>query len=175
MKKLLSFAGVILSLVLLLSARSPAEEAHDFLIYTDAGGETYDLFEIQKFLYDEEGRVRAVLGRFERVVEDEEDGHGERTDETFTFRLSPDFHADMLESMTGDTLDNVPVTDLQAWYIRAYLDGEPPEGGEMAFSCDFTEEQLMETAVDFWFVTTRIELNDQSEITYMEYVFVPWA
>jgi len=28
---------------------------------------------------------------------------------------------------------------------------------------------------DFWFVETRIRLNEKNEIEYMEYVYVPWA
>ena len=40
---------------------------------------------------------------------------------------------------------------------------------------DMTDEELEAASPDFWFVTTQIQLNDQQEITYMEYVFVPWG
>ena len=45
----------------------------------------------------------------------------------------------------------------------------------MTFSADLTDEELETASPDFWFVTTQIQLNDQQEITYMEYVFVPWG
>ena len=47
--------------------------------------------------------------------------------------------------------------------------------GNLVFQCDLSEEEQLDTEVDFWFVTTKIRLNDQGEIEYMEYVYVPWG
>ena len=78
----------------------------------------------------------------------------------------------MLSSMTDANMRMIPVTDLRAWYISAYLDGTAPESGENVFSYDVSQE---DAAFDFWFITVRIALNDAGEIAYMEYEYVPWG
>ena len=89
--------------------------------------------------------------------------------------LAPDFTAGMLDPDSMDPLDpNVPVTDLYAWYIDAYMAGEPPAGGDLVFQCDIPADQQETTQADFWFVTTRIRLNAANEIEYMDYYYVPW-
>ena len=77
----------------------------------------------------------------------------------------------MLSSMTDADMWMIPVTDLRAWYISAYLDGTAPESGEIVFAYDVSQE---DAAFDFWFITVRIALNDAGEIAYMEYEYVPW-
>ena len=79
--------------------------------------------------------------------------------------------------MTGDIDDYVAVTDLYQWYIDAYIGREDYDGHELVFACDLPEDDsLWDTSyADFWFVTTKIELNEQGEIQYMEYAYVPWG
>ena len=152
------------------------ESADDtnFYTYTDASGNTYDLFEIVKWQEDENHCVTAVTGRFERVVTDDDCETGEYANngQTVTFPLAADFSAMMLSSMTDADMRMIPVTDLRAWYISAYLDGTAPESGEIVFAYDVSQE---DAAFDFWFITVRIALNDAGEVAYMEYEYVPWG
>mgnify|MGYP000778626318 FL=1 len=152
------------------------ESADDtnFYTYTDASGNTYDLFEIVKWQEDENHCVTAVTGRFERVVTEDDCETGAYADDgqTVTFPLAADFSAMMLGSMTDADMQLVPVTDLRAWYISAYLDDTAPESGEIVFQHDASQES---ETFDFWFITVQIRLNDAGEIAYMEYVYVPWA
>ena len=77
--------------------------------------------------------------------------------------------------MYWDDLDDyVETDDLYRWYVDAYLDGVEPEG-EMRFSVDVPEEERDLAEVDFWFVTTRIELDEEGRIRYMEWVYTPWG
>ena len=133
----------------------PVSAQPTFYTCTDASGNTYDLFEIVKWQEDENHHVTAVTGRFERVVTEEDCETGAYADDgqTVTFPL-------------------VPVTDLRAWYISAYLDDTAPESGEIVFQHDASQES---ETFDFWFITVQIRLNDAGEIAYMEYVYVPWA
>ena len=66
------------------------------------------------------------------------------------------------------------VNDLYAWYVSTYMNGVAP-AGEMTFQYDLPEDQQADATTDFWFVTTQIRLNQNNEIEYMEYVFVPWG
>ena len=118
--------------------------------------------------------VTAVTGRFERVVTEDDCETGAYADDgqTVTFPLAADFSAMMLGSMTDADMQLVPVTDLRAWYISAYLDDTAPESGEIVFQHDASQES---ETFDFWFITVQIRLNDAGEIAYMEYVYVPWA
>lgn len=70
----------------------------------------------------------------------------------------------------------VTVTDLYRWYADTYLGGEEElEGREMVFQCDLPDDEKIDGTYDFGFLTTKIELNGQNEIMYMEQVYVPWA
>lgn len=138
----------------------PDENGHAFALWQDRNGFNYPLFEITEMLEGEEHRVTAVAGRFSRIVTNIENDGTIISDENFAFPLSADFHASMIESLcSGDVMENVPTDDLYAWYIHAYMDDQPLEDGSL----------------ELWFVTTRIELNDAGEISYMEYVYVPWG
>lgn len=152
----------------------PVSAQPSFYTCTDASGNTYDLFEIVKWQEDENHHVTAVTGRFERVVTEEDCETGAYADDgqTVTFPLAADFSAMMLGSMTDADMQLVPVTDLRAWYISAYLDDTAPESGEIVFQHDASQES---ETFDFWFITVQIRLNDAGEIAYMEYVYVPWA
>lgn len=152
----------------------PVSAQPTFYTCTDASGNTYDLFEIVKWQEDENHCVTAVTGRFERVVTEEDCETGAYADDgqTVTFPLAADFSAMMLGSMTDADMQLVPVTDLRAWYISAYLDDTAPESGEIVFQHDASQES---ETFDFWFITVQIRLNDAGEIAYMEYVYVPWA
>ena len=152
----------------------PVSAQPTFYTCTDASGNTYDLFEIVKWQKDENHCVTAVTGRFERVVTEEDCETGAYADDgqTVTFPLAADFSAMMLGSMTDADMQLVPVTDLRAWYISAYLDDTAPESGEIVFQHDASQES---ETFDFWFITVQIRLNDAGEIAYMEYVYVPWA
>lgn len=170
------WAAAALLLAVLFAAAAAAEE-QNFTVFTDGAGQTYEWFEVQKLHYGADHKVTAVSGRFERYVPDDEDGHGEypADGEVYTYPLAEDFRAEMTAGMTADTMDNVPVTDLYQWYLDAYLDGQAPESGELVFQCDLPPEADEFTPVDFWFVTTRIRLNDRNEVEFMEYVYVPWG
>ena len=152
----------------------PVSAQPTFYTCTDASGNTYDLFEIAKWQEDENHHVTAVTGRFERVVTEDDCETGAYADDgqTVTFPLAADFSAMMLGSMTDADMQLVPVTDLRAWYISAYLDDTAPESGEIVFQHDASQES---ETFDFWFITVQIRLNDAGEIAYMEYVYVPWA
>ncbi len=164
---------VPMSAVTLPSASGNAETA--FQTYQGQDGETYRMFEIQKLLYDASHHVYAVSGAYERTVEEEDGYYPVYADggKIFTYSLAPDFRASMI--VNGYEMDTyTEVNDLYAWYVSAYLNGAEPEGG-MTFQCDLPAELQSETPTDFWFVTTQIRLNQNNEIEYMEYVFVPWA
>lgn len=146
-----------------------------FQTYTAENGVTYSLFEIRKMYYDASRHVYAVSGVYERTVEGEESYYGEVADNgrLFTYNLAPDFRANMVES--GYEADAfAEVNDLYAWYVSAYMNGVAP-AGEMTFQYDLPEDQQADATTDFWFVTTQIRLNQNNEIEYMEYVFVPWG
>ena len=148
----------------------------NFEVFTGSDGEKYDLFEVKKLFYDANHKVYAVYGTYERVAEDDDCYYGKLAqDGSFTYVLAPDFTADMMNPETMDPMDaNVPVKDLYAWYIDAYLGGEAPANGELVFQCDIPADQQETTQADFWFVTTRIRLNAANEIEHMEYYYVPW-
>ena len=155
----------------------PAVSGQDesFQTHTAANGEDYSLFEIRKLHYDAGHHVYAVSGVYERIVEGEEDFAGEIADDgrIFTYNLAPDFKASMVADMYA--MDYyTEVNDLYAWYVSSYLEGVAP-AGELVFQYDLPEEQQPDARVDFWFVTTRIRLNGNNEIEYMEYVYVPWG
>ena len=159
-----------------LTTEMPSAPANtEFTTYTDANGQSYSLFEINKMHYDGNHHVYAVSGQFVRTVEGEEDFYPESAEngKLFTYNLASDFRAMMItDTAEGDTFSEV--NDLYSWYIRAYLGGQAP-AGEMVFQCDLPEEQRFDGSYDFWFVTTRIHLNQNQEIDYMEYVYVPWG
>ena len=155
----------------------PASFDEGYEIYTGSDGEQYDLFEIRKLFYDQDHKVYAVSGVYERIALDDDCYYGKTAEnETFTYDLAPDFQAVMIDPETWDLLDPyVPVPDLYAWYIDAYRGGEEPESGELVFQYDLPEDERENAEVDFWFITTRIRLNDQNEIEYMQYYYVPWG
>ena len=164
---------VPMSAIELPSAAGGADTA--FQTYTAANGETYSMFEIRKLHYDAARHVYAVTGVYERTVEGDDCYYGEIADggKTFTYSLAEDFKASMVTDGYG--MENyAEVTDLYAWYVSAYLEGVEPEG-EMVFQYDLPADQQADTPVDFWFVTTQIRLNQNNEIEYMEYVYVPWG
>lgn len=152
-------------------------EQGNFEVFTGSDGEKYDLFEVRKMFWDANHKVYAVSGTYERVAEDDDCYYGKLAEDgTYTYVLAQDFTADMMDPETMDPMDpNVPTADLYAWYIDAYLCGEAPAGGELVFQCDIPADQQETTQADFWFVTTRIRLNDNGEIEHMEYYYVPWA
>ena len=119
----------------------------------------------------------AVSGVYERVAEDEDCYYGKTAEnEVFTYDFAPDIQVMMINTDTWDLLDPlVPTADLYTWYIDAYMGGEAPESGELVFQYDLPEEERETTQADFWFITTRIRLNEQNQIEYLEYYYVPWA
>lgn len=152
-------------------------QEHDFYIFQGQNGERYELFEIEKLHFDSNHHVYAVTGRFERIVSGSEEAEGEYADNgaSFTYALAPVFHAEMINSMTASTMENIEVTDLYQWYVHAYMEDHAPADGNLRFSADVPEAERDTAEVDFWFVTTRIELNKNNEIEYMEYEYVPWG
>lgn len=174
-KTVLILMALILAVVPFLACGEAAEKEHNFLTFTSSDGEVYDLFVITKLNYGEDHKVTSVTGHFERVVKGEDYDESETAPGSeVTYPLAADFSAYMVGNTT-DMGDYVTVTDLYAWYLDAYIGRENYDGHELVYTCDQTpEEQEMGTA-DFWFVTTRIELNANQEIQYMEYIYVSWA
>ena len=174
-KALLIVMALVLVLASSLAYGEAAEKEHNFLTFEGKDGTVYDLFVITKLNFGEDHKVTSVTGHFERVVEGEE-GEASDTapDSEVTYPLAADFSAEMVGD--ANEMDKyVTVSDLYEWYIDAYIGRDNYDGHEWVFSCDQTpEEQEMGTS-DFWFVTTKIELNDASEIQYMQYIFVVWA
>lgn len=173
---------VLTALVLLaVSVTAFAEEAagtHNFATYTSNDGTVYDLFAITKMNYGADHKVTSVTGRFQRVVIDPEDGEypEESADSEVTLNLAPDFTAQMFETANDLETPMITVTDLYAWYVSAYCGGEENlEGRELVFQCDLPESEQADAEYDFWFVTVKIEVNEQNEIVYMENAYVPWA
>ena len=151
-------------------------EAHRFSAFTDAQGRSFGWFVVTKLLYGSDHKVYAVQGHYERPVMGEEYETSEIAAGSETiYPLADDFHASMLASMTDAEMTYRPVTDLYAWYIDAYVGRDGYDGHELVFASDLTEAEREGADLDFWFVTTRIELNEQGQIRYMEYVYVPWG
>ena len=155
----------------------PDSAGEGYAVYTGEDGEQYDLFEIRKLFFDGNHQVYAVSGVYERVAEDEDCYYGKTADNAvFTYEFAPDIQVMMINRDTWDLLDPlVPTADLYTWYIDAYMNGEAPESGELVFLYDLPEDEQETTQADFWFITTRIRLNEQNQIEYLEYYYVPWA
>ena len=170
-----NYRGFVPASAIAAANETPVADNSAFLTYTDAAGVDYNLFEIRKLQYDAAHQVYAVTGSFERVVEDEypTDEKAENG-KLFTYNLADNFTALVPDSLSAENINLVTVNDLYQWYIDCYMDGEEPEG-QMVFMCDYPEDQWSEVDADFWFVTTRIQLNSQNEIEYLEYVYVPWG
>ena len=158
-----------------LSFPDSTEEGYE--VFTGSDGERYDLFEIRKLFFDENHKVCAVSGVYERVAPDDDCYCGKVAENSeATYDFAPDFKAMMINDETWDLADPfVQVDDLYAWYIDAYLDGEAPESGDPVFLYDLPEEEQETAQADFWFLTTRIRLNEQNQIEYLEYYYVPWG
>lgn len=157
------------------ASESAGANSSAFSSYTGSNGAAYSLFEIKKLHYDSSHHVYAVSGNYVRTVEGDDEYYSESADNgrMFTYNLAPNFAAKMISN--GYEMDQyVEVNDLYGWYISAYLDGAAPSG-EMVFQCDLPKDQQLDGYYDFWFVTTQIRLNQNNEIVYMEYVYVPWG
>ncbi len=153
------------------------EDDHSYESFETPDGTEYDLFVITKMNYGPDHKVTSVTGHFERVIPEGEEGYPEpdiAPDSEKTYPLAEDFSADMVAGMFDDYAI-IPVTDLYQWYIDAYIGHDDYDGHELVFTADLPENELDTAYADFWFVTTRIELNAQDEIQYMQYVYVPWA
>ena len=151
-------------------------EKNRFATYTDENGKTFNLFSVTRLNMDDNHHVESVTGMYERIVYGEECVEPDEAPESkVTYRLAENFHAEMINSMTEPEMHNVPVTDLYQWYIDAYIGRDHYDGHDFIFCDDLTEEQMEMVNPDFWFIETKIRLNEQNEIEYMEYVSVPWA
>ncbi|MBR4458552.1 MAG: hypothetical protein IKS31_06325 [Clostridia bacterium] len=151
----------------------------NFYTFRGDNGLDYDQFVVYRLHYDAARKVYAVTGRFERIVfpaggDEEPYGESANGGAMFTFTLAPDFVAWMIRDMSDGIETYMPVTDLYKWWIDAYLGGDAPEG-EMTFMADLPEADWDFADVDFWFFTTKIELNENNQIRYMEYSYVPWG
>ena len=151
-------------------------EENRFATYTDKNGKTFNLFSVTRLNMDDNHHVESVTGMYERIVYGEECVEPDEAPESkVTYSLAENFHAEMINSMTEPEMVNIPVTDLYQWYIDAYIGRDHYDGHDIIFCDDLTEEQMEMVNPDFWFVETKIKLNEQNEIEYMEYVSVPWA
>ena len=154
-----------------------AEDPHTYASFITADETRYDLFVITKMNYGPDHKVTSVTGHYERIVTDS-DGIAMSDiapGSEMTLTLAEDFTADMLNSMWDGDYALLPVTDLYEWYIDAYLGRDDYDGHEWVFTSDLTEAEYDTVHADFWFVTTKIELNEANEIRYMQYVYVPWG
>ena len=148
MHRILSVALCVV--MLLCSVCAFAQEEHQFSVRTTESGNHYDMFEIEKLYFDEDHHVNAVSGVYVRVVQDEDGCDApEKEDDGlgFHYELAPDFHAEMIASSMWDSLDDV----------------------------DLPEEERLMADVDFWFVTTKIELDEEGRISFMRWIYVPWG
>ena len=169
--------AILLALVLALAIPlACAEEAHTFAA-GEKDGNVYDMFEISKFNFGDDHKVTSVTGHFVRVIQDEDgiDTPEELEGSEVTYPLAADFRAMMCKDLYDNITENEPVTDLYEWYVNTYLGDTEYDGHEWVFQCDLPDNEKIDGTYDFWFVNTKIELNDQNEITYMEYDYVPWA
>jgi len=174
-KALMILTALVLVIASSLACGEAAEKEHNFLTFEGKDGTVYNLFVITKLNFGDDHKVTSVTGHFERIVQGEEGEESDTApDSEVTYPLAKDFTAEMVGS--PEEMDKmVKVTDLYEWYIDAYIGRDNYDGHPWVFSCDQTpEEQEMGTA-DFWFVTTKIELNAASEIQFMKYIFVVWA
>jgi len=167
---------IMLTLILALGSAAAAAE-HDFLVFTAEDGTVYDQFVITKLNYGEDHQVYSVTGCFKRVASTEEftDVPETAPDSEMTLSLAADFQALMCEE--PNIMDSlIPVTDLYQWFVDSHLGGEEElEGRELVFRCDLPDEKLLDGEWDFGYLYTKIELNDQQEIVYMESLYAPWA
>ena len=148
---------------------------HHYDIFETADGVSYDLFVVTKMNYGEDHQVTSVTGHYERIILDDEDflTSEDAPGSEKTYPLAADFSADMLTS-SYDEIALAPVTDLYEWYIDAYIGRDDYDGHEWVFASDIPEDEADMAEVDFWFVTTQIELNEADEIQYMQWIYVPW-
>ena len=177
MKKILMvLMAVILVTVSALAFAEGAEKEHNFVTFEDAKGTAYDMFCVTKLNYGEDHKVTSVTGHFERVTQDGEglDVPETAPDSEKTYPLAPDFKAEMIGNTLDYDMKTVEVTDLYQWYIAAYLADAGYDGHELVFASDLPQESLDTATYDFWFVPTKIELNEKGEIQYMEWVYTPW-
>jgi len=173
MKKI--FLTMMAVVLVMVCAAAVAE--HHFEVLTGEDGLVYDLFVITKLNYGEDHKVASVTGHFERVTQNEE---GESSSETApgsetSFTLAEDFQG-LMAAEPNIFEQTVTITDLYRWYVDTYVGGDAElEGREMVFQHDLPDEEKTDGEYDFGFLTTKIELNEQNEIVYMEHVYVPWA
>ena len=171
--------AVILILLSVLAFAEDEEEAeadpHNYAVFTAEDGTVYDLFVITKMNYGEDHKVASVTGHYERIFtnEDGEEGPDIAPDSEKTYPLAEGFTADMLKDVTAD-FELVKVTDLYQWYIDSYFSDMGYDGGELVFYSDLGDEDT-DPVWGFWFVTTKVTLNEQEEIDYMQYIYVPWC
>ena len=178
MKKILTvLMAVILVAVSALACAEGTAKEHNFVTFEDAKGTSYDLFCITRLNYGEDHKVTSVTGHFERVMENEEGMFTPdlAADSEKTYPLAPDFKAQMIGNTLDYDMKTVEVTDLYQWYIAAYLADTGYDGHELVFASDLPQETLNTATYDFWFVTTKIELNEKGEIQYMEWIYTPWG
>ena len=170
---------ILLTLLMVITSSlaygETTEKEHTFLTFEGKDGTVYNLFVITKMNFGDDHKVNSVTGHFERVVNGEEYESSETApDSEVTYPLAENFSAEMVGSAVE--MDRfVTVSDLYEWYIDAYIGRDDYDGHEWVFSCDQTQEEQEMGTADFWFVTTKIELNDASEIQFMQYEFVSWA
>ena len=150
------------------------DEKHNYASFTAEDGTVFDLFVFTKMNYGEDHKVTSVTGHYERIVttEDGEDEPESAPESETTYQLAADFHADMMKDACAD-FETIPVTDLFTWYIESYYSDATYDGEDLVFYSDL-EEDDNDPMWGFWFVTTRVELNEQNEISYMQYIYVPW-
>ncbi len=129
-------------------------------VMTDAEGNEYDMFAISSMALDENEKVTAITGRFERVAE--EDGmdvpaylEGEMTfavREDAMILVPTDPLYDPFSPMTS-------VDDLYRWCVDVFLEGREPEKKEGAAEI---------------YLTVELAVNGDNEVYAIGYVYVPW-
>ena len=151
MKKL--FAMLLAAALLLTALSLPACLAEE---------ETDDrpLFLVTDLVCDDSGAAIGVTGIYCAVGYDAENDYetlfyGE---EEVTYALSDPYEAIMPTDLMDDVLVCAPVDDLAAWYAQVMLQGAE-----------------MEEEAEFYAFTTLITLNDDGEISVIEYVYTPWG
>lgn len=154
MKKLLS----LLMAMMMIAAFASAEE-----VVTEETDLSNALFMVTGMLYDDTGEVMCLEGTYMNFGVDEEGYEcliNTGVDEVYA--LADNYTAAMPFDFEGDDenadFENKPVDDLAVWYNEVILQGLE-----------------LEDESDFFSFTVKLTLNDENEITHVEYEYTPWG
>ena len=156
MKRLMS---LLLAAVLVLSL--PLALAEETAEATESPDLTDAIFLVEDMLYDDDGSVLCIEGEYAYIgMEPEEEyetlmPYG--VDATYALAEGCTFSMP-LDMGDEDIFENHEVEDLGAWYNEVILQG-----------LELDDES------EFYSFTVQLTLNEDDEVTHVEYVYTPWA